>query len=212
MSFIVPDEIEHYAEAHTTPPTELLAELAEETQATLELAADADRARSRAGCSSMLVYVAAASACSRSAPTAATPRSRWPRGCRTDGRIDTCEIDRRARRRGAALHRPQPVRATASRSTSARRSRRSRGSSGAFDFVFIDADKENYVELLRGGCCRGSRPTGLIAVDNTLWSGRVLDAGDDEETTRAIRELQRPDRCRRAGGRACSSRCATASP
>ena len=28
-----------------------------------------------------------------------------------------------------------------------------------------------------------------MAIDNTLWSGRVLDAGDDEETTRTIREL-----------------------
>ena len=36
MSFIVPEEIEAYAEAHTTPPAPLLAELAEETKATLE--------------------------------------------------------------------------------------------------------------------------------------------------------------------------------
>ena len=35
MSFIVPEEIEGYAEDHTTTRTELLAELAEETQATL---------------------------------------------------------------------------------------------------------------------------------------------------------------------------------
>ena len=35
MSFIVPEEIEAYAAAHTTPPEELLAELAEETKATL---------------------------------------------------------------------------------------------------------------------------------------------------------------------------------
>ena len=35
MSFIVPEEIEAYAERHTTPPEELLAELAAETKATL---------------------------------------------------------------------------------------------------------------------------------------------------------------------------------
>jgi caffeoyl-CoA O-methyltransferase len=28
-----------------------------------------------------------------------------------------------------------------------------------------------------------------MAIDNTLWSGRVLDEGDEEETTRVIREL-----------------------
>ena len=30
---------------------------------------------------------------------------------------------------------------------------------------------------------------GLMVIDNTLWSGRVVDPEDDEETTRAIREL-----------------------
>jgi caffeoyl-CoA O-methyltransferase len=59
---------------------------------------------------------------------------------------------------------------------------------GPFDLVFIDADKENYVNyyeatlpLLADG--------GLIVVDNTLWSGRVVDEDDDEVTTRAIRAL-----------------------
>jgi caffeoyl-CoA O-methyltransferase len=59
---------------------------------------------------------------------------------------------------------------------------------GPFDLVFIDADKENYINyyeatlpLLADG--------GLIVVDNTLWSGRVADEEDDEETTRAIRAL-----------------------
>jgi caffeoyl-CoA O-methyltransferase len=32
-------------------------------------------------------------------------------------------------------------------------------------------------------------PTGLMALDNTLWSGRVLDADDDSPGTSAIREL-----------------------
>ena len=45
---------------------------------------------------------------------------------------------------------------------------------GPFDMAFIDADKENYgnyyeviLPMIRSG--------GLIAVDNVLWSGRVLD-------------------------------------
>lgn len=56
------------------------------------------------------------------------------------------------------------------------------GQAGAFDFAFIDADKGNYLgyyerslELLR--------PGGLIAVDNTLWSGRlVAPAADDADS------------------------------
>jgi caffeoyl-CoA O-methyltransferase len=60
------------------------------------------------------------------------------------------------------------------------------GQAKQYDFVFIDADKTNYANyyeralvLLRSG--------GLIAVDNVLWSGRVIDASFDDPDTRAIR-------------------------
>ena len=59
---------------------------------------------------------------------------------------------------------------------------------GEWDFVFIDADKENYANYYDALLPRLA-VTGLMAIDNTLWSGRVLDEGDDEETTRTIREL-----------------------
>ena len=62
------------------------------------------------------------------------------------------------------------------------------GQSGTFDFIFIDADKQNYplyyersLQLLRAG--------GLIAVDNTLWSGDVADPENMEPGTRAIRRF-----------------------
>ncbi len=62
------------------------------------------------------------------------------------------------------------------------------GRSGTFDFIFIDADKQNYplyyelsLKLLRTG--------GLIAVDNTLWSGNVADPENNEPGTRAIRRF-----------------------
>ena len=59
-----------------------------------------------------------------------------------------------------------------------------------FDFAFIDADKANYHTYYEE-VLRRLRPSGLIAIDNTLWGGRVLgeDAGDED--TRAIRELNR---------------------
>jgi caffeoyl-CoA O-methyltransferase len=57
---------------------------------------------------------------------------------------------------------------------------------GEFDFVFIDADKVNYVNYYEAVLPRLSTD-GLIAADNTLWSGRVLDEGDDSEDTRAIK-------------------------
>jgi caffeoyl-CoA O-methyltransferase len=45
---------------------------------------------------------------------------------------------------------------------------------GEFDLVFIDADKEGYVDYYEAVVPRLA-PRGVIAADNTLWSGRVLD-------------------------------------
>ena len=62
------------------------------------------------------------------------------------------------------------------------------GQAGSFDFVFIDADKQSYEQyyelsltLLRDG--------GLMAVDNTLWSGDVADPENTIPSTRAIRRF-----------------------
>jgi predicted O-methyltransferase YrrM len=60
---------------------------------------------------------------------------------------------------------------------------------GAFDFAFVDANKEDYIkyhELL----LKLVKIGGIIAYDNTLWSGSVAVAENDEmnETTRKGRE------------------------
>jgi predicted O-methyltransferase YrrM len=64
------------------------------------------------------------------------------------------------------------------------------GGHGSFDFVFIDADKENYrnyfdraLQLVRTG--------GVIAIDNVLWSGRVIDPEENDPDTIAIRDFNR---------------------
>jgi len=59
-----------------------------------------------------------------------------------------------------------------------------------YDFAFIDADKANYQNYYER-CLKLLRPGGLIAVDNTLWSGRVLDRSSAEKDTRAIRRFNR---------------------
>ena len=46
---------------------------------------------------------------------------------------------------------------------------------GVWDFVFIDADKDGYVDYYEAVLPRLA-PRGLIAADNTLSSGRVLGA------------------------------------
>jgi len=57
---------------------------------------------------------------------------------------------------------------------------------GKFDFAFIDADKTNYADYYER-CLKLLRRGGLIAIDNTLWHGRVIDRRDRSADTRAIR-------------------------
>ena len=56
---------------------------------------------------------------------------------------------------------------------------------GPFDLVFIDADKTNYRNYFEAVLPKLS-DRGVIAIDNVLWSGRVLDASDTSDDTRAI--------------------------
>jgi len=64
------------------------------------------------------------------------------------------------------------------------------GEAGRFDFAFIDADKTNYRNYYER-CVKLVRRGGLIAVDNTLWYGRVADARVRDADTRAIRAFNR---------------------
>jgi caffeoyl-CoA O-methyltransferase len=59
---------------------------------------------------------------------------------------------------------------------------------GPFDLVFIDADKATYPDYFEAVLPKLS-PRGLIAADNTLWSGRVLDVADTSEDTVALRRF-----------------------
>jgi caffeoyl-CoA O-methyltransferase len=104
-----------------------------------------------------------------------------------DGRIITCELNERhaelARRHFAASPHGHKVdlRVGPALDTLATLE-------APFDMVFIDADKPSYgayyeaVLPLLG-------PRGFICVDNVLWSGRVLEGGDSDESTVALRDF-----------------------
>ncbi len=52
---------------------------------------------------------------------------------------------------------------------------------GQFDFVFIDADKINYLAYLKAVLPRLTE-NGMVAVDNCLWGGEVTEKSSDEQT------------------------------
>jgi caffeoyl-CoA O-methyltransferase len=184
MAFLVDERIEEYAERHTTPPDPLLAELAAETRATmsapqmltgpvegrfLELLVHASGAR-------RILEIGTFTGFSALSMAAALP---------PDGHIDTLDIepkhaevaqryfDRSPHGSKITLH-LGPALETLERLE------------GTFDLVFVDADKDNYDAYYEAALPRLSE-RGLIAIDNTLWSGRVLEPADD--TTRLIAAL-----------------------
>ena len=177
MSFFVDERLEEYVERHTTPPDALLAELAAETKATmaspqmltgpiegrfLELLVFGTGAKRVLEIGTFTGYSALSMAAALS----------------PDGRIDTLDIepkhaevaqryfDRSPHGSKITLHLGPALAAIEKLD-------------GVFDFVFIDADKENYDSYYEAVLPRLSE-RGLIAIDNTLWSGRVLDPPDEQ--------------------------------
>ena len=57
-----------------------------------------------------------------------------------------------------------------------------------FDFVFIDADKENYKNYFNHSIELVDKD-GLIVIDNVLWHGEVVDVNNQDKLTTCIREF-----------------------
>jgi caffeoyl-CoA O-methyltransferase len=184
MSDIVSDAIDAYAEAHTTAPHELLNQLAQETEETLgapQMLTGSVEGRLL----QFLVYATGARRILEVGTFSGYSSISMASVLAPGGRIDTCEI---SEERAAVAKRYIEEAGFADRITvhlgpaleSIERL------DGEFDFVFIDADKQNYVNYYEAVLPRLSKG-GLIAADNTLWSGRVLDDSDESEGTVAIR-------------------------
>lgn len=184
MRVLVDEEIEAYADAHTTPPADLLERLAEETRATmsspgmltgtvegrfLELLVFGTGAKRVLEIGTFTGYATLSMA-------AALPEG---------GHIHTCDIEPRhvevAQR--YVSESPHADRITIHLGPALDSLERI---DGEFDLVFIDADKGNYTNYYEAVLPRLSE-RGLIAIDNTLWSGKVLDPPDDD--SRAIAAL-----------------------
>jgi caffeoyl-CoA O-methyltransferase len=184
MTYVVPDEIDTYAEGHTTPPTDLLARLAEETRSTLH-APQMLTGTLEGRFLELLVYAVRATRILEFGTYSGYSSIAMAAALGPGGRIDTCEIDEK---HAAVANRyieeaGYSDRITVHLGPALETVERLEGE---FDFVFIDADKPNYVNYYEAVVPRLA-PGGLIAADNTLWSGRVLDESDDSEGTLAIR-------------------------
>jgi caffeoyl-CoA O-methyltransferase len=61
---------------------------------------------------------------------------------------------------------------------------------GPFELIFIDADKQNYVNYYRRAL-ELLAPGGVILIDNVLWGGEVIHEAPPDERTAAIQTLNR---------------------
>ena len=181
---IVSEPIERYAENHTSAPEPLLAELANETRETLaspQMLTGTVEGRLL----EMLVYASGARRVLELGTYSGYSALSMAAGLPPDGHIDTCEVEER--HADVALRyiakSPHADKITVHLGPALETIDRL---DGDFDFVFIDADKPNYVNYYEAVLPRLSA-RGLIAADNTLWSGRVLDEQAQEEGTQAIR-------------------------
>ena len=183
---LVSDAVEAYAAAHTTAPEEHLRALAEETRATLtspQMLTGEVEGRFL----EFLVFLAQPRLVLEIGTYSGYSALSMARVLPADGRIVSCELDPDrvafAERHIAAAGMGDRIEV---RHGPALDTLATLG--GPFDLVFIDADKEGYLDYYEAVLPKlGER--GLIVVDNVLWSGRVAapPSDDDTEATRALR-------------------------
>jgi caffeoyl-CoA O-methyltransferase len=186
MSFIVDPEVEGYAEAHSTPDGELFERLAAETREKTT-APQMMVGRLEGRFLGVLVRSLRATRVLELGTFTGYSSISMALALPPAGRVITCDVNeettgiarRYAEEAGVADridYRVGPALETIATLA------------GPFDLVFIDADKPNYTNYYEA-----TLPLladhGVMVVDNTLWSGRIVDPDDRDETTLAIRAL-----------------------
>jgi caffeoyl-CoA O-methyltransferase len=187
VAFVVDDEIEAYAEAHTTPSGELFERLAAETREKTdwpEMMVGELEGRFL----EFLVRLSKATRVLELGTFTGYSTLSMALGLPPGGRIITCDVNeettaiarRYAREAGLADRIEFRLDGGGLESISL--------VEGPFDLVFIDADKENYKNYYEAVLPKLA-DDGLIVIDNVLWSGRVVEEDEDDTSLRAIKEI-----------------------
>ncbi|HZB35531.1 MAG TPA: class I SAM-dependent methyltransferase [Gaiellaceae bacterium] len=179
MSYIVSEELERYAQEHSTPDAELFRRLEVETRATQRLP-QMMVGPLEGQLLGWLVWLSSARSVLEIGTFTGYSSTSMALNLPDDGRIISLDVNeettavarRYAEEAGVAdriEYRVGPALDALAELD------------GPFDLVFIDADKENYVDYYENVLAKLS-DRGFIVADNVLWSGRVLDDQGDEST------------------------------
>ena len=171
---IISKPLDDYCVAHTTRPDPLLDELAAYTRAHCQLpqmltgAVEGTFLR-------MLVQLSGARRVLEIGTYTGYSALSMAAGLPADGEIITCDIDAETTRIAQTFWARSPDGGKIKQILGpALETIQALPAETRFDFVFLDADKENYLNYDEAVLPR-LQPGGLLAADNTLWSGRVLE-------------------------------------
>jgi caffeoyl-CoA O-methyltransferase len=189
-SFFIPDEIQNYMDAATLREPAVMRELREETarmpNAGMQTGAD------QVQFLQLLVRLTAAKRCIEVGVFTGYSSLGVALALPQDGTILACDVSEEY----TAVARRYWDRADVARKIDLRLApavttldeKLASGEEGSYDFAYIDADKSGY-DAYYERCLKLLRSNGLIAIDNVLWSGAVVDEDDTDEDTVALRSL-----------------------
>jgi caffeoyl-CoA O-methyltransferase len=186
MRALVAPEIDEYAHRHTTAEIPLLAELREATYGEMNLP-QMQVGLVEGSFLKMLVAITGARRVVEVGMFTGYSALMMAAALPEDGRLITCDVDPAAEAMARKYFQRSPhgekieIRMGPATDTLP-------GIEAPLDLVFIDADKTGYLsyhEIL----VEKMRPGGLMVFDNMLWSGEVLEPGDDD--ARALVEVAR---------------------
>ena len=186
MNRLVSSDIETYAETHSMPESSVCRALREETHRTMEHSQMLVGPLEGAFLKMMTQMVGARRVLEIGMFTGYSALC-FAEALPEDGTVITCDIDEKA----AAMARRYIAQTAFGKKISVRMGpalETMRTLGGPFDLIFIDADKTNYLNYYRRSLDLLA-PSGVILIDNVLWSGEVLKQPPPDESTAAIQEL-----------------------
>ena len=177
---LVPDEIDAYAAAHSTPLSPLIDELIATTERETGALAGMLSGQLVGNLLQMLVFATCAKRVLEIGMFTGFSAQMMAAALPDDGELITCDINPKTIALGKSFFERSPDgRKIEVREGPALDTLRSLAGT-QFDVIFIDADKGNYTNYYEAALPLLA-PRGVIAVDNVLWSGKVLDPKEKDD-------------------------------
>lgn len=179
MQEIVPEPIEDYARAHTTPLPPLLEELISVTEKETGALSAMLSGQLEGMFLQMLIAAMGAKRVLEIGMFTGFSAQMMAAALPDDGEVVTCDVNPKAIEIATSFFERNPdgkkIKVMQGPALETMKTL-----SGTFDLIFIDADKPNYTNYYEAALPLLAQ-NGLIVVDNVLWSGRVLNPDGEQD-------------------------------